>query len=467
VAKFFLFLLFTISFIWAIKPQQAIDNVLGITPGMAVELKEEAERVFARELDFDDYSDIMTDFLARGVINEISPRRIIGASRALFEALMAGAPAEIAFDIAEIGFNIPLTSEQIVSSCKAKIHGNTFGIQPVIVEELLYDCIENGYDVRVIEASVLGVEKAVRNQLSQSRMAVALMVRFAQGVEQKTMKEIIDEEIDYLKKNRTEEQLQNDRFAEQIMANGVDGSLVREVCAIAIEDNWNNSELTEVFRGLDNVRERGLPVEKAMIAFVVNISQGYDGACSTMVQREIAMLAQDISLRKEATIQPNEKHEIKNHTQTSKKAITVTGINEQSFEHSIQLFLTANAPRKPSSTPYKWGGTTRNGVDCSGFTYVCYAEQNIRIPRVSRMQYREFKNKRLLVDKNELHYGDLVFFSSNGHGRITHVGIFYKKNKKGENLFVHSSCTPGVNICNLDKNRYWAPRYVGAVRVVD
>ncbi len=497
---------------------EAVDAVLGIEAAVAGRLKRELRNAVGDDFDFGEHSETITDFLARGVINEASETMVAASARALLDALREGAPKYLASDIAEIGFTERITGEQIVSSCIAKATGQRFGLNPAIVDELIYDGIVQGRPGNAIEATVLGVEKGVRAGIPQAKMAIALMVRFAQETEDKRMADIIAEEIAFVQKHRTPEEIENERLAASLVQEGVDGQIVREIQAIALERQWDHAELRAALYGLRAAYKRNLTLEKVATALVIRIAQGYSGQAEKMVQEELEYVARlapekkkletlekDPVLKqfvagakqriKDAIAQgattdaadyfarpgvgaPGKKiQEKKNRASDAqrKKIAKVDGERETTpqrmekriFDQSIQSFLTARAPRNPASTPYKWGGATRKGVDCSGFTMVCYKEQGVVIPRVSRVQYATYKQKGNAVAKKNLQYGDLVFFSSNGHGRITHVGMFYKKNDKGENMFVHSSCTPGVNICNLDKNRYWAPRYVGAVRVID
>jgi peptidoglycan DL-endopeptidase LytE len=105
--------------------------------------------------------------------------------------------------------------------------------------------------------------------------------------------------------------------------------------------------------------------------------------------------------------------------------------------------------------PYRYGGTTRNGLDCSAFVQLVLGELGVRMPRTSREQYGVGAE----VSMNELQYGDLVFFDTLGRG-VSHVGIYL-----GAGQFIHAATIPPkVTITSLSDG-YWGPRYLGAKRV--
>ena len=114
------------------------------------------------------------------------------------------------------------------------------------------------------------------------------------------------------------------------------------------------------------------------------------------------------------------------------------------------------ASRSYLGTPYVWGGTSHNGIDCSGLTSSTYGENRVKIPRVSRDQWRIGSS----ADPG-LRDGDLVFFDTLGEG-VSHVGMVVDaKNRR----FIQASSSKGVTISDLD-GRYYKTRYLGARRVV-
>lgn len=107
-------------------------------------------------------------------------------------------------------------------------------------------------------------------------------------------------------------------------------------------------------------------------------------------------------------------------------------------------------------TPYRFGGMSRRGFDCSGFIKTIFYEvYKIKLPRSSKIQYKTG----YYVSKRNLKYGDLIFFNTSGRG-VSHVGVYI-----GNNKFAHASSSKGVTVSNLS-NVYYKKRYYGARRVL-
>ncbi len=116
--------------------------------------------------------------------------------------------------------------------------------------------------------------------------------------------------------------------------------------------------------------------------------------------------------------------------------------------------------RSYTGTPYKWGGTTRVGMDCSGLLCTSFQSINVQLPRTSEEQSSYGKNVRV----RDLQEGDLVFFGATKNSRqVTHVGMVTEVIDKNDIRFIHASTSLGVIENNLFSNHY-QNIYIKAVR---
>ncbi len=96
--------------------------------------------------------------------------------------------------------------------------------------------------------------------------------------------------------------------------------------------------------------------------------------------------------------------------------------------------------------PYRNGGSTRVGVDCSGFVFSVYRNAHqLELPRTTEGQARLTRR----VGRSRLKVGDLVFFRTTSRRKITHVGIYL-----GGDKFIHASTSRGVIVSDLNETYY-------------
>jgi len=149
------------------------------------------------------------------------------------------------------------------------------------------------------------------------------------------------------------------------------------------------------------------------------------------------------------------KTEPKEKTKKEKSNKSESSANKKKAEVIIKT------ARSYTGTPYKYGGTTRAGIDCSAFTCASYKAAEIILPRTANDQSTLGKT----VDLDELKKCDLVFFTDKkGHKKITHVGMVTEVKEDGTARFIHASTKMGVIETDLFSN-YYKPLIIKAVRI--
>ena len=142
-------------------------------------------------------------------------------------------------------------------------------------------------------------------------------------------------------------------------------------------------------------------------------------------------------------------------------------------EEAIRLATAARTSRAPAAAivgtaltvmgaPYRWGGTSTDGFDCSGLIQYAYAQHGITLARRSVVQARA--GSEVARELPALEPGDILTFSSEPGGAVQHVGLYV-----GEGRFIHSA-RGGVQISELSAadpvGKWWFDRWNGARRIL-
>lgn len=142
-------------------------------------------------------------------------------------------------------------------------------------------------------------------------------------------------------------------------------------------------------------------------------------------------------------------------TTTEADEVITKDSNKDILENVIEHAFTFEGTR------YKFGGTTKEGMDCSGLVFTAFHHENVILPRISR----DMAKKGTAVTLPEVTKGDLVFFITGSKKKtINHVGIVVEVKPK-EILFIHTSTSQGVIISSLEEN-YWKNAFVEARRII-
>jgi len=183
-----------------------------------------------------------------------------------------------------------------------------------------------------------------------------------------------------------------------------------------------------------SINAKKVSVSKKTIPLSKQINTGI----SKMVKTKIIFFVVLLSLP--SIIFAHHKHTSKVHkTRREHRDYGITCDNLQNFD-------LAQLVNEWVGTPYRMGGTSKKGIDCSGFTRMLYREAYCTdLLRSSRDMISQITQ---VKDKSELKEGDLLFFKIYRH-RVSHVGVYLK-----DGYFVHASTQNGVEIASLSMPYY-------------
>ena len=124
-------------------------------------------------------------------------------------------------------------------------------------------------------------------------------------------------------------------------------------------------------------------------------------------------------------------------------------------DNGIDMIVAMESLMNWLGTRYLFGGTSQSGIDCSAFTRTMYRECGVQLPRTAAMQWEAGGES---VAREDLQFGDLIFFHTRKAVYVSHVGIYL-----GNDMFCHASSRNGVTVSSLESN-YYSTHYIGARR---
>ena len=449
-----------------------LDGLIGLTAADQVSLESQLRsKIDNLPTLTPDQSQIMSGVVSAGIFDyqgegddeELGPealKRIADVAGLAYRALAEGLPGEAVEEISQAALGVELTDQVFQATVRTLPRLQQAEMPPSALRSWLGYALAEEWPADLIEAAGEGVARAVRLGGDPEQMALAVTLAVAQSPSDRPPGEIVQEALDFLLGPVDPSEGRRRQAIYQSLLDATTVGLPRRVAyglyEHALQEGWSAALTDGVMKGVQQGIAQGLPGEQLALALVVRVEQdGTQVPVDRMVREEIDFVRKFLGLpepqvEKPPPVPPRAE-------QLPSPAVpppSPGAISWKSIRRSIDTFI---------GVPYLWGGETRQGTDCSGFTQTVYSEQGVRIPRVSRDQHKHLKSAGALVGgsrrQNRLERGDLVFFNKNGRGRITHVGMYI-----GEGEFAHAACSKGVVISNFQK-RYYQRLFVDGGRV--
>lgn len=400
--------------------------------------------VLNRQLDREQLKGL-AGLISSGLFEEVEIEPIGHAAGIAVQAMLKGADAESITEIAPIGFTRDITVEQMTAAAESYKSMKNAGVSEEIYRQVVSYAMYNNWRGGDLTGCARGLAAAKRQNLPADKLALALIIRVDQGLGGVSIEQAVGEETDYVRglvpsdaeRQRRETIYQAMQAAKEA---GLSDFTATDFYYNAVEEQWQGEDAEKLFQALAEGYKKGMTAEKLALAYIIRMEMD---AGKVPVERIIR--------EETAYVESMEKKLVERKIsapQTVEPGYGMTNgrIDPSSMRASIESFM---------GTPYIWGGETRRGTDCSGFTRTVYFEQGILIPRVSYQQFQIGT----AVEGNAMEFGDLVFFNKNGWRVVSHVGIYV-----GEGKFAHSCCSKGVTVSSFNK-RYYRNRYAGAKRI--
>jgi len=409
----------------------------------------------------------------QGLFEQAKPKTIARVVLSCISAIKRGATPALAVQVAEVGFARPMDDDQLLGAATELRNFSTTRIPETSYRDLVMHWLAANWGPNVMHAAMRTLQDGHRKGVDAEMLGLILYDKLMEAMRYPSAGQLNDLKAKQARKicrkelkamayagRRTQElKRRTALFAamKQAEASGVPPQIGQDVFLTAMRKGWSAHASQQAYRGLIKANRQGMILEPLADALTDALERGMTAdEIMAIIDAEQRKAEKKQAKRLKAIAEaspppppppPPPPEDGPEETAPSPppppppppkpKGLV---LNRALMEDSIRSFI---------GTPYLWGGATRKGTDCSGFTQSVYREQGLFIPRNSRKQ----QTFGVPVPQEQAAYGDLVFFTKLGGKRITHVGIY-----AGNGRMVHAGCSKGVTAVKLNK-RYYKARY--------
>ena len=390
--------------------------------------------------------DGLRSLILTGFSFDMTAAQIARGCAVLFDSYQLGAFHPEILDFLEITLTGKVTPERL--ALLTKLSRKLRELPSDLKMQFISEIIQNDWSTKNIVTTARFLKISMDMSLDLNSAVIAGIHNLKQNDNQVKLQSQLNRALDELKRMKRKKDKQRifRNMANRFKTSGLPNEFLNELTSNAIDQNWGKQDFLYILQTLDMGIKNKLSYEKLSYNISTRLAQtkNRDSNITQKICKDEYQKLITEKVRKEAQ-QIRERQ-----TDKARKLSTVQGNTSSEFSHQklmdiVQMYL---------GTPYCWGGTSRSGIDCSGLTQCVFFRLGIPLPRTSYKQFLRGQK----VSLQKLRAGDLVFFSTNYFGMVSHVGIYL-----GNNQFCHASSSRGVTISNLNKY-YYRTRFIGARR---
>jgi cell wall-associated NlpC family hydrolase len=410
----------------------------------------------------EDLRKIMEGVVKRTDFDGVPEEKTVELVRLVHDSFRRGAPLEYLDEVYDVAYAVPVTVEQLTAAAYALRDLHRSDVPRDIYEEFVYHSLENGWDPAVLPVLTRGLIYGVTRGLSPDKVALIIMLDMKNGeLKGKDPDQLVLDAIK-LVREKEPQKWKTQSAAERDLAAKQQQTSQLERKRLEVEDAIEDREraFVQAQRELKELRE--YPADRSPEMDRAKLDRDLEQLIRklqseiTQYQSKRTSIATELeAVRRSVERQESVKDRERQQRRERELSTTQRKVADRGRQGRLDKGRLIASVNQYLGTPYRFGGDSERGIDCSAFTRRVYRGQGIELPRNSREQARVSSS----VSFNGLRAGDLVFFDTSIQGTISHVGVYL-----GDGVFAHASSSKGVTRSSI-RERYYVKRFVKGGRI--
>jgi cell wall-associated NlpC family hydrolase len=405
---------------------------------------------------------IMEGVVKRTDFDNISEDKTAELISLVYESFKKGAPLDYLDQLFDVGYAKTISVDNLTAAAKALKEFHHSDVPQDVAEEFVYRSLEDNWDPAAMPVLTRGLIYGTERGLTPQKVALIIMLDVRNGELQKKGPDKLVLDGIRLVREKEPQKWQPLKKAEREMIANQERMRKLEELRQQAEAEKRQREIDKKRAEEELQRMRARELDKARVARQEQEAQRIERMLQSyqaqILQYQLEQKNLDAGMSAyRAQMEREKQQRDREREQARKRQLDDMGQNVSTIGKSGQLNVTQlyAAVDHYLGVPYRYGGDSEAGIDCSAFTRRVYRTQHVELPRSSLEQsFVGFG-----VGEAIMRPGDLVFFDASITGRISHVGVYL-----GGGVFVHASSSRGVTKSSI-RERYYMQRFVKAKRI--